>query len=216
MLGGEGADQFWGEEGNDKFYIDNSGDVIVDGGSGFDRAIVNAATGIDIAVGSWVNVERIDGYTGNDRISALGNTTGITLAGGSGADWLEGGSGNDLFYGGSGDDWIFGGAGNDALIASDGSDHLNGGTGNDFLLGGAGADVFVFENNFGEDVVKDFVPSEDRLNLIGIPWASSFADLQIVQDGSHVMISSSSGSPDIVTLADTLALTITSDCFLFT
>jgi hypothetical protein len=104
--------------------------------------------------------------------SVLTNGTGgpDTLTGSNGADLIRGGEGNDNINGGSGNDRIEGGNGNDTLLGDAGNDVIFGGAGNDFLVGGSGndtlwggngADTFAWQlNNTGQDVIKDFKPSE--------------------------------------------------------
>ena len=42
------------------------------------------------------------------------------------------------------------------LFVEDGNDILNGGAGNDDLYGSVGDDTFVFDQEFGWDIVRDF------------------------------------------------------------
>ncbi|HEY9815768.1 MAG TPA: M10 family metallopeptidase C-terminal domain-containing protein, partial [Candidatus Obscuribacterales bacterium] len=75
----------------------------------------------------------------------------------SGSDRLFGGGCNDRLIGDSGNDVLNGGGGNDVLI---------GGPGNDTLIGGPGKNIFVFERlNHGVDVIEDFKPGHDRIDL---------------------------------------------------
>jgi Ca2+-binding RTX toxin-like protein len=135
----------------------------------------------------------LTGGDGNDTLSAV---TGATMAGdgtasliapghdsldgSESADSLSGGAGNDTLFGDDFDDTLLGGAGNDVLRGGtgsdrlgggDGADTLDGGRGGDILRGGVGADAFLF-NAVGNsdvlevDVVVDFQPGVDRLNLI--------------------------------------------------
>lgn len=74
----------------------------------------------------------------------------------AGADTLTGGSGDDLIWGRGGADVISGGAGRDRLMD---------GAGTDTLRGGAGADTFTLACDGQADVIVDFDPGEDRLDL---------------------------------------------------
>jgi Ca2+-binding RTX toxin-like protein len=60
--------------------------------------------------------------------------------------YLVGGAGNDSLTGGNFDD---------ALLGGDDNDTLNGGKGNDTLQGGKGIDAYVFNDNYGKDVIMD-------------------------------------------------------------
>ena len=58
-----------------------------------------------------------------------------------------------------------GNAGDDTLSAWAGNDTLSGGLGADVLIGGAGFDRFVFDSNFGSDLIDDFTRGQDRIQL---------------------------------------------------
>ena len=80
---------------------------------------------------------------------------------GTGSDApLAGSSGDDLLAGGAGAERILGGAGNDIVMDGAGSDTLTGGT---------GADIFVLTADGAPDVITDFQPGIDRIDLSG--WA---------------------------------------------
>lgn len=215
MLGNAGNDTFDGGAGDDVFFIGESGDVVTDGGSGFDKAVITDTNGLSINVGSWLNVERINGLTGDDTINANGMATGVTLVGSGGNDTLTGGSGNDTFYGGADNDTLIGGAGADALIGSAGDDNIDGGAGNDFYLGGTGADVFMWSDGFGVDVVKDFTDGIDRLDFTNHSGVNALGDLTINQSGNHTVITMAIPNGDQITLADTLATSLTGADFDF-
>lgn len=95
--------------------------------------------------------------------------------GGTGNDRISAGDGDDVLKGGAGGDTLLGMAGADALIGGWGEDFLWGGKGRDLLNGGADADIFYF-NHINEtkpgrgqrDVIRDFTPGEDILDLSGI------------------------------------------------
>lgn len=132
----------------------------LDGGTGNDR--LTGAAGEDVLIGGSGNdvlsgldgLDQLDGGTGNDQ-----------LFGGTGGDRLDGGSGNDLLFGQDGADRLDGGGGNDQLFGGEGLDRLAGGGGNDELSGGDGADLFLFGNGGGNDLIRDFDVTEDRLVL---------------------------------------------------
>ncbi|MGB3280150.1 MAG: calcium-binding protein, partial [Pseudorhodobacter sp.] len=212
MLGGIGDDLFIGGQGNDRYYIGQSFDTIFDGGSGFDIGIIDDANGLSINIGTWLGVERIIGYTGNDNINATGMATGIILAAGAGADTVTGGNGNDTVYAGTGADLVLGGNGNDVLIGLAGADTLRGGGGNDFLKGGADADRFVFEDNWGNDVVNDFANGTEFLDFTANTTPGlAFGDFTITDDGTRTTITLGA---DSILLANVLAVDITVADFL--
>ncbi|HEY0302186.1 MAG TPA: Ig-like domain-containing protein, partial [Rhizomicrobium sp.] len=91
--------------------------------------------------------------------------------------------------GGSGIDVLYGHDGSDTLNGAGGSDYLGGGRGDDALSGGGGADRFVFRNGDGRDIVTDFAPGSDVIELHAYDIAS-FAALQpfMAQSGADVVI----------------------------
>jgi len=89
--------------------------------------------------------------------------------GSDGDDVLEGGMANNTLEGGAGDDVLKGFMGDDYLVGGDGDDILAGMGSGDTLTGGAGRDTFV--QNFtdtGHDIITDFNPSEDTIELRGV------------------------------------------------
>jgi hypothetical protein len=126
------------------------------------------AAGADALAG----IERVLGSAHADRLRGDGGANALTgLAGG---DLLAGRAGADTLDGGDGDDELAGGAGDDAL---------RGGPGADLLVGGAGADAFVFGSRGdgaadpGTDVVLDFRPGEDVLDLAPLNHYSQSTDM---------------------------------------
>jgi len=152
--GGTGADIMNGGLGNDRYSVDDAGDVIIDAG-GIDT--VESSISYVLQAG----LEHL-GLTGSAAINGTGNDVGNnltgnsgdnillglggddTLSGGDGNDRLEGGDGRDTLFGGNGRDLLLGGNGDDTLFGNDGDDILEGGAGTDVLIGGAGADIYRF------------------------------------------------------------------------
>ena len=100
-----------------------------------------------------------------------GTPTGGPLDGTEAADVLDGGAGPDRISAGGGDDVLIDGAGADTLT------------------GGAGADTFVFVADGAADLVADFTPFEDRLDLSGWARLRSPAQLQMemTEDGFSIV-----------------------------
>ena len=116
--------------------------------------------------------DRVRGHGGGDRID--GGAGRDRLSGNRGDDRIDGGRGNDRLHGGGGDDWLRAGAGHDHLSGNAGADRLVAGRGHDELTGGGGPDTFVFNGvraagtGKARDVVTDFTPGADKLDLSGI------------------------------------------------
>ena len=106
------------------------------------------------------------------------------------ADTLNGGQGDDILFGNAGADTLNGGAGFDILIGGAGADNLTGGAGNDqfvILSGDSPAVIGGSGNNgtiSGFDVITDFNPSQDKLNLPGTVVAATSGNVNGNGDSS--------------------------------
>ena len=131
--GGIEADSMVGGAGNDTYYVDSTGDKILDNGTVSDVDTVIVTQNITYTLAA--NIE-------NAQTTALGdsNITGNGLNNG-----LTGNEGRNFLNGGSGSDSLSGGGGADSLLGGVGNDELSGGTGNDTMRGGAGVDWADFE-----------------------------------------------------------------------
>jgi parallel beta-helix repeat protein len=175
------------------------------------RRLIAGASQPDVTGGSLndrlsghAGANRINGGAGHDLLAGAGGNDIITggagndiLGGGTGNDNLRGGADGDLLAGAAGNDLLAGEAGNDNLSGGDGTDRLIGGSGNDILAGGAGVDVFIFGRGSGIDLVLDFTPGTDRLDLRGYALGS-FASLTVI-DGEQASLLVL-GTNDIVVL----------------
>lgn len=123
-------------------------------------AIQPKATGVEIFVGGETS--------GITRLGLDLTTIRAPLLGTGTADDLNGSAFDDLIWAGAGDDLVRGGAGDDTLVD---------GTGSDQLYGGAGADLFVLTTDGASDVIRDFQPGIDRLDLSG--WGRLYAAVDL-------------------------------------
>lgn len=155
--------------------------------------------------------DRLVGRGGHDELD--GNGGGDKLYGNGGHDELDGGSGNDLLEGGSGNDDLDGGFGADRLFGGSGNDELDGDSGNDVLYGGKGADRFIFDENAGRDVIKDFKVGADRIE-IDIDGLNGFAGLKITDNAKgHAVIDFGGG--ESVTLKGVAKASLGASDFIF-
>ncbi|TAN58174.1 MAG: calcium-binding protein [Magnetospirillum sp.] len=161
LLGGGGADQLRGGAGHDILFVDLD-DTVVDGGDGYDVALVADTRGVSLDLGAAA----LEAATGNDGADALFTTgsVGIEVDGGAGADTLTGGAGNDVLVGGAGADSLDGGAGDDVLFFDAEDAVVAGGAGFDTAfvatatgvtqeLSGAGLEAVI--GNDGADVLSN-------------------------------------------------------------
>lgn len=173
--GGTGADSLRGGIGDDTYFVDNTGDSVVElAGEGID--FVNSTVTHTLAS----NVENLR-LTGTGAINGTGNTLDNVIYAGSGNNTLDGLGGVDTVSylyaasavtvslastsaqatGGSGSDTLrnvenlTGSNFNDTLTGSTGANVLDGGTGADKLSGGAGNDTYVLGRGYGADQITE-------------------------------------------------------------
>ncbi len=213
VLGGAGFDSMWGDTGEDTLLGEVGNDIMW---GMKDNDLLNGGNGEDTGFGG-LGDDKVFGGNGAD--SLFGNEGNDTLVGGrsassdtlhgdegddvvlgqEGEDLLFGGAGNDRVSGGSQIDCLYGGEGSDTLIAGGGRDTLFGGAGDDILIGDGQADLFVFFDNFGDDVILDFaaLAGAEKLQLGGVTAITDFNDLQqnhLTQVGNDAVISDGAGN----------------------
>ena len=141
--GGAGADTMIGGLGDDKYYIADPGDVVVEAANQGDDTVFVLGT-YTLAQGASIETLVALNQSSTDPLVLTGNEFGQSL------------------YGNLGDNYLNGGQGNDFLVGLDGNDNLLGGTGADDMQGGTGNDVYyadqagdrIFENpGEGSDLV---------------------------------------------------------------
>ena len=142
LIGGAGADRMIGGNGNDTYWVDNVGDVVVETG----RLIRGRADAI---------VTTLSDYQLPDVIRNLSyaGTGSATLTGNAGDNGVTGGRGHDRLYGLDGNDTLTGGGGADLLDGGTGSDRMEGGAGNDRYIVDSAGDTVIETKAGGRDVV---------------------------------------------------------------
>ncbi|MBX3670854.1 MAG: VWA domain-containing protein [Rhodocyclaceae bacterium] len=162
-----GADTMMGGAGNDTYYVDSASDRVIElSGQGTD--LVYSTVSLMLSD----NVENLT-LTGSSSIGGAGNAGANTITGNAGANRLLGWGGNDVLNGGFGKDTLDGGEGNDTLVGGGGADSLTGGSGNDTFDFN-----FIWETGTSSgswDVINDFAPGQDIIDLSGIDANSSTA-----------------------------------------
>jgi Ca2+-binding RTX toxin-like protein len=193
LVGGAGNDYFFGEDGNDIFEHTYGNDVF-DGGAGAgDTVTISGRTdAMTVAVfdaGDTQLFPDLSMITGTPSLSDFASfyaaTTAAYIVVTHGANSLKysnieetlmsGSEANDVLVGGTSQGVMFGGGGNDALLS---------GAGNDFISGGAGSDVYVFDADFGKDII--FGETKGNSKIVFTAYAQ--ADLTFSLDGIDLII----------------------------
>lgn len=222
LNGGTGADIMRGGAGNDKYFVDDLGDQVIElAGEGSDQIIASGAFAITLPT----NVEtltlvgdtdgtgnsdgnRINGGDGQSTIRGgggrdiiggaggddllLGQVGDDVLRGGAGLDDLRGAEGQDVLFGGADDDALDGGIGNDILLGEAGDDTLNGGDGDDDLDGGRGTDILA--GGLGNDTyrLRDAFDTITETVDGGTDAIITFVNLSTAPDNIETIIGSGS------------------------
>ena len=188
LTAGPGNNELHGGAGNDLLYS-GPGNDLLDGGIGNDTAsYAHATAGVTVDL-SLLGAQNTIG-AGTDTLTGIENLTGSnyndTLTGDNNSNIINGGLGNDVLNGGGGDDFLIGGLGNNTLT------------------GGAGADTFEWlKGNSGHDVVTDFAPGTDKLDLSQLLQGENNTAASL-DDYLHFTVSGSGAS--VVTSIDVSAL----------
>lgn len=198
IAGGIGNDSIAGNLGADEIYGEDGDDLLIGGDNDFVTDIIVGGNGNDTIDGQngLGDYDIMNGGAGNDSyyvdtpadltFEAAGEGTDTVFANINGAGYylyafvenltLQGstpfGVGNDLnnvLNGSATANWLLGGAGNDTL---------NGRGNNDVLFGEDGADRFLFTPGTNADLIGDFVPGVDRIQLQGFAGLTNWTQLQ--------------------------------------
>jgi Ca2+-binding RTX toxin-like protein len=162
ITGGAGADNLYGNGGNDRL-IGGAGaaDTLI-GGTGDDVYVIGSNAGTSIIELAGEGIDTVETTANTYSISAA-NVEILRFVGagdfvGTGSsfdDILYGGSGNDRLYGLGGGDLIFGGAGDDRIYGGTGApDTLFGGTGDDYYVIDAAGTSVIEGVGEGNDEVR--------------------------------------------------------------
>ena len=129
--GGLGTDTLVGGLGDDVYFVQDTGDLLIENpGEGTD-SVRSAANSFTLSA----NIENLS-FTGTGNFEGTGNDL---------ANRIVGGTGNDTLTGGGGDDQLAGNAGTNRLV---------GGTGDDIFVVTSTTDMIVENLNEGVDTVR--------------------------------------------------------------
>ncbi len=177
LSGMAGDDVLFGGAGNDTL-AGGAGNDVLEGGSGIDWAIYTSAVVVNL------NQETQNTYgAGIDTLRDIEN-----LSGSIHGDALGGDDGQNEINGNGGNDWLFGRAGNDTLRGGAGDDFIAGNRGSDNLFGGAGVDTFIFDDDWGNDTIHDFVVGQDILDFGLVSGVENLNDFHISESAGSAVI----------------------------
>ena len=159
--GGAGADTLTGGGGDDRYFVDNAGDVVTElVGEGYDIVF----TDMDYSLGA--NLERLNLTEGSGATTGSGNADDNYLVGNSNSNTLNGDGGNDLLKG------------------LGGNDTLDGGAGADTLYGGAGDDVYLVDDT-GDVVSENAGEGTDSVrSTVSLTLKSNVENLSLLGSGN--------------------------------
>jgi Ca2+-binding RTX toxin-like protein len=164
LSGGAGEDTLRGRAGHDYYYVNSSGDVVIEAVSeGTDTvefsgfATYTLPDHVDRLV---LGMSAVDGYGNSLNNSLTGNADHNSLFGAAGRDSLNGGDGNDTLRGSSAStrneiDTLTGGAGSNLFVLGNSSAAFY----NDGLSSQVGTTDYAY--------ITDFTPGTDTLQLKG-------------------------------------------------
>ncbi|AZD06986.1 T1SS secreted agglutinin RTX [Pseudomonas chlororaphis] len=187
LVAGSGNNTLHGDAGNDLLF-GGPGNDLLDGGTGNDTAsYAHASAGVTVDL-SLLGAQNTGG-AGTDTLTAIENLVGSnyndTLTGDNNANLITGGLGNDVLNGGGGDDLLIGGMGNNTLT------------------GGSGSDTFQWQQgNSGHDLVTDFTPGIDKLDLSQLLQGENASSASL-DDYLHFTVTGS--GPSLITSIDVSA-----------
>lgn len=172
LMGGIGADTMTGGTGNDWYWVDNTGDRVIElANEGTDKVFTT------ISYTLTDNVEDLALQEIATNINGTGNTLNNTITDNTKDNILDGGAGNDI------------------IRASGGNDTLIGGLGADTLTGGLGNDRFVYTDLThsllaGIDSIKDFNNTTETDRFVVSTARSVFNNVGVVSSLSASAIGS--------------------------
>lgn len=134
------------------------------------------AVRIEEEIQVFISGEDLPGVT---QLSIDASNLGTPIYGTNGKDKLLGRGNDDILEGKGNRDKIRGGRGDDRIVD---------GKGKDVLLGDKGADVFCFIPDELPDIVRDFQPGIDKLDMSAYPMLYSMDQLSYTQKGFGVVM----------------------------
>ena len=112
LTGNAGLNVLTGHKGSDIYYVQNTGDQVIEANGQGDDHVYSSVT---FTLGATSYVERLT-LTGTADINGAGNNIANVITGNSGSNILNGARSNDVLTGGGGRDVLTGGSGADVFV----------------------------------------------------------------------------------------------------
>jgi Ca2+-binding RTX toxin-like protein len=166
LFGDAGADRMEGGLGNDTYFVDNVGDVIVEAvGQGFEN--VAASLSYVLTAGAEIEVLSTTDNNGTAAINLVGNEFGQSVIGNNGSNYLNGAGGADVMIGRGGDDTYIVDNPGDVIVEAGGQGFDNVAAGVSYVLtAGAEVEVLSTTDNNGTAAIN-LVGNEFGQSIIG-------------------------------------------------
>jgi Ca2+-binding RTX toxin-like protein len=176
--GGIGADVMLGGAGNDIYFVDNSGDTVIEfDGDGADQVYSSVSyTLSDFTEALFLR--------GTDTIAGTGNAQDNTLSGNVASNTLSGGVGNDRLDGGAGADSLVGGVGNDIYFVDTAADAI-------LELNGEGSDQVASSVSY---TLVDFIEVLSLTGTANINGTGSAQNNSLVGNGGANALDGADGN----------------------
>lgn len=145
--------------------------------------------------------------SGIDIYVASENEQGVTQLRyelGAQAAAQHGSAGDDVLTGNSAGDYLIGNAGDDTISGGNGADIILDGAGSDRMTGGNGVDTFILSRDGESDMITDFNPNQDRIDLSGwgrlydvsgLTWSARSNGAVITYGDETLIVLTSDGTP---------------------
>ncbi|MDH6268603.1 hypothetical protein M2360_004010 [Rhizobium sp. SG_E_25_P2] len=184
--------------------------VAIQAGAGIEKILNTGTINGDVKLGGggdWFSsvTGEVKGkvYGGDgDDVYALGGSVSIVERKGEGTDTVQ--IAYSYTLGANVENLELTGSANANGTGNNLANRITGNSGDNWMTGKGGNDIFVFETGLGHDVVTDFNPGHDKIDLGGEGDFSSYSDLKshMTAQGDDVVIATDSG--DTITLASTM------------
>lgn len=142
------------------------------------------------------SLKRTYGYSNQSMRMHYGDDDNFYVEGSLGSDEIYGEAGDDIIRGYGGGDFLDGGPGDDVLDNSSGDNFFDGGTGNDKFYG-YGRSVYLFGENFGQDVIEHSSSQNDEKSTILFKENWENTDFNYLRDTDNLVIKAKNSSDQI-------------------